>query len=73
MARDTLHWDRPFRTVRSGGFQTGASGLLLQVFGGAVLAEDEPTDRQSVLEGLYLRASQNTGNGFEIQGLCPCR
>ncbi|KAK0184422.1 hypothetical protein F5146DRAFT_1074571 [Armillaria mellea] len=23
MARDTLHWDRPFHTVRSGGFETG--------------------------------------------------
>ncbi|KAK0499260.1 hypothetical protein EDD18DRAFT_1156139 [Armillaria luteobubalina] len=23
MARETLHWDRPFHTVRSGGFQTG--------------------------------------------------
>ncbi|TDL27840.1 acetate--CoA ligase [Rickenella mellea] len=22
-ARETLHWDRPFKTVRSGGFQTG--------------------------------------------------
>ena len=50
----------------------GASRLLLQVFGGAVLAEDEPTDRQLVLEGFYPRASQNTGNRFDIQGLCPC-
>jgi len=32
----------------------GASGILLQVFGGAVLAEDAPTDRQLVLEGLHL-------------------
>ena len=23
MARDTLHWDRPFHTVRAGGFETG--------------------------------------------------
>jgi acetyl-CoA synthetase len=23
MARETLHWDRPFHTVRSGGFETG--------------------------------------------------
>ena len=23
MARDTLHWDRPFHTVRAGGFDTG--------------------------------------------------
>jgi hypothetical protein len=23
MARQTLHWDRPFHTVRAGGFQTG--------------------------------------------------
>lgn len=23
MARETLHWDRPFHTVRAGGFETG--------------------------------------------------
>ena len=23
MARETLHWDRPFHTVRSGGFENG--------------------------------------------------
>ena len=23
MARDTLHWDRPFHTVRSGSFENG--------------------------------------------------
>ena len=23
MARETLYWDRPFHTVRSGGFETG--------------------------------------------------
>ena len=23
MARDLLHWDRPFQTVRAGGFETG--------------------------------------------------
>jgi hypothetical protein len=23
MARDMLHWDRPFQTVRAGGFETG--------------------------------------------------
>lgn len=22
-ARESLHWDRPFRTVRAGGFETG--------------------------------------------------
>jgi hypothetical protein len=38
------------------GSQMGPSGLLHQVFGGAVLAEDASTDRQLVLEGLYLCA-----------------
>jgi acetyl-CoA synthetase len=23
VARETLHWDRPFQTVRAGGFETG--------------------------------------------------
>jgi len=23
VARETLHWDRPFHTVRAGGFETG--------------------------------------------------